>query len=57
MISGRFGRLDFLILNAAKAPFKPIEKLLEREIRQLGRNQLHGEYLLHSGSLAAPGGR
>lgn len=30
-----FGRLDFLILNAAKAPFKPIEKLFEREIRQL----------------------
>lgn len=29
------GRLDFLVLNAAKAPFKPIEKLLEREIRQL----------------------
>ncbi len=30
-----FGRLDFLVLNAARAPFKPIEKLLEREIRQL----------------------
>lgn len=29
------GRIDFLILNAAKAPFKPIEKLLERELRQL----------------------
>jgi NAD(P)-dependent dehydrogenase (short-subunit alcohol dehydrogenase family) len=35
MISSRCGRLDFLVLNAAKAPFKPIEKLLEREIRQL----------------------
>ena len=35
LISGRYGRLDFLVLNAAKAPFKPIEKLLEREIRQL----------------------
>ncbi len=34
-VSGWAGRLDFLILNAAKAPFKPIEKLLEREIRQL----------------------
>ena len=34
-ISGEFGRLDFLVLNAAKAPFKPIEKLLEREVRQL----------------------
>jgi NAD(P)-dependent dehydrogenase (short-subunit alcohol dehydrogenase family) len=35
MIPGRFGRLDFLVLNAARAPFKPIEKLLEREIRHL----------------------
>ncbi len=34
-IGERFGRLDFLILNAAKAPFKPIEKLFERELRQL----------------------
>ena len=31
----KYGRLDFLILNAAKAPFKPIEKLFERELRQL----------------------
>jgi NAD(P)-dependent dehydrogenase (short-subunit alcohol dehydrogenase family) len=30
-----FGRLDFLILNAAKAPFKPLERLLERELKQL----------------------
>jgi NAD(P)-dependent dehydrogenase (short-subunit alcohol dehydrogenase family) len=30
-----FGRLDFLVLNAARAPFKPLEKLLERELRQL----------------------
>jgi enoyl-[acyl-carrier protein] reductase III len=34
-IVGQFGRLDFLILNAARAPFKPIERLLERELRQL----------------------
>ena len=34
-IRGNFGRLDYLILNAAKAPFKPIEKLFERELRQL----------------------
>lgn len=33
--STRMGRLDFLILNAAKAPFKPFEKLLERELRHL----------------------
>ena len=31
----KFGRLDYLILNAAKAPFKPFEKLFERELRQL----------------------
>ena len=34
-IRGFFGRLDFLILNAARAPFKPIERLLERDLRQL----------------------
>ena len=31
----KLGQIDFLILNAAKAPFKPIERLLERELRQL----------------------
>jgi len=31
----KFGQLDFLILNAARAPFKPIERLLERELKQL----------------------
>ena len=30
-----YGRLDFLILNAARAPFKPLEKLLERELKEL----------------------
>ncbi len=34
-ISETFGKLDYLVLNAAKAPFKPIEKLLERELKQL----------------------
>jgi NAD(P)-dependent dehydrogenase (short-subunit alcohol dehydrogenase family) len=29
------GKLDYLVLNAAKAPFKSIEKLFERELRQL----------------------
>ncbi|MBA4373674.1 MAG: hypothetical protein C0402_12545 [Thermodesulfovibrio sp.] len=33
--SEKAGRLDFLILNAARTPFKPIEKLLERDLRQL----------------------
>ncbi len=34
-IKDHFGRLDYLILNAARTPFKPIERLLERELRQL----------------------
>jgi len=33
---------DFLVLNAAKAPFKPFEKLLEREIRQLVETNFMG---------------
>ncbi|MCX8070557.1 MAG: SDR family oxidoreductase [Thermodesulfovibrionales bacterium] len=34
-IDETFGSLDFLILNAAKAPFKPIEKLFERDLKML----------------------
>ncbi|MBF0337402.1 MAG: SDR family oxidoreductase [Nitrospirae bacterium] len=34
-IADKCQRLDFLVLNAAMAPFKPIERLLERELRQL----------------------
>lgn len=34
-IETKMGRLDYLVLNAAKAPFKPFEKLFERELRQL----------------------
>jgi enoyl-[acyl-carrier protein] reductase III len=34
-ITDTFGRLDFLVLNAAKAPFKPIERLLDRELKSL----------------------
>jgi NAD(P)-dependent dehydrogenase (short-subunit alcohol dehydrogenase family) len=30
-----FGRLDVLVLNAARAPFKSSERLLERDLRQL----------------------
>jgi enoyl-[acyl-carrier protein] reductase III len=30
-----FGRLDVLVLNAAKAPFKSTERLMERDLRQL----------------------
>ncbi|MBI5379488.1 MAG: SDR family oxidoreductase [Nitrospirae bacterium] len=38
----RIERLDFLILNAARAPFKPIERLLERELRQLVETNYFG---------------
>ncbi len=34
-VNEHFGRLDFLILNAARAPFKPLERLFERELREL----------------------
>ena len=34
-IDASFGRLDVLVLNAARAPFKATERLLERDLRQL----------------------
>jgi NAD(P)-dependent dehydrogenase (short-subunit alcohol dehydrogenase family) len=34
-VGEKLGRLDLLILNAARAPFKPLEKLFERDLRQL----------------------
>ncbi len=34
-VSEAYGRLDYLVLNAARTPFKPLERLLERELRQL----------------------
>jgi enoyl-[acyl-carrier protein] reductase III len=34
-VKEHFGTLDFLILNAARAPFKPFNRLLERELKQL----------------------
>lgn len=38
-----FGRLDFLILNAARAPFKAVENLLERELRLLVETNFLGQ--------------
>lgn len=38
-----FGRLDFLVLNAARAPFKPIENLFERELRLLVETNFLGQ--------------
>jgi len=34
-VEAAFGRLDVLVLNAARAPFKSTERLLERDLRQL----------------------
>jgi NAD(P)-dependent dehydrogenase (short-subunit alcohol dehydrogenase family) len=34
-VAETFGRLDVLVLNAARAPFKATERLLERDLRQL----------------------
>lgn len=42
-IAEHFGRLDFLVLNAAQAPFKPVEKLLERELRLLVETNFLGQ--------------
>jgi enoyl-[acyl-carrier protein] reductase III len=42
-VNEHFGRLDFLILNAARAPFKPFEKLLERELRLLVETNFLGQ--------------
>ena len=40
------GRLDFLVLNAARAPFKPYERLLERELHELVQTNFVGNLLL-----------
>ena len=37
------GRLDVLVLNAARAPFKPIHTLLDRELRELVDTNLTGQ--------------
>jgi enoyl-[acyl-carrier protein] reductase III len=41
-IKEKCGRLDILVLNAAKTPFKPLEQLLERELRQLVETNFMG---------------
>jgi NAD(P)-dependent dehydrogenase (short-subunit alcohol dehydrogenase family) len=34
-IASEYGRLDILVLNAARAPFKPLKHLLQRDLLQL----------------------
>ncbi|MHC1725149.1 MAG: SDR family oxidoreductase [Syntrophobacteraceae bacterium] len=49
--SAKCGGLDFLVLNAARAPFKPIEKLLEREIKHLVEINFMGNIYCIQGAL------
>jgi len=51
-IREKCGRLDFLILNAAKAPFKPLENILERDLRQLVETNFMGNIFCVQESLA-----
>lgn len=44
-IQEELGRLDVLVLNAARAPFKPFERLLERDLRQLVDTNFIGNIL------------
>jgi NAD(P)-dependent dehydrogenase (short-subunit alcohol dehydrogenase family) len=48
----KLGRLDCLVLNAARAPFKPIHKLLERELRQLVETNYMGNIFCIQESLS-----
>lgn len=41
-VAAQFGRLDLLVLNAARAPFKETWRLLERDLRQLVEVNLLG---------------
>jgi NAD(P)-dependent dehydrogenase (short-subunit alcohol dehydrogenase family) len=34
-VGAALGRIDVLVLNAARAPFKPVDRLLERDLREL----------------------
>lgn len=47
------GKLDFLILNAARTPFKPLEKLLERELTQLVQTNYMGNIFMIQEALPA----
>ena len=40
-----FGRIDHLILNAARAVFKPLDRILEREIHQVVENNFTGQLM------------
>ena len=44
-IKQEFGRVDHLILNAARAVFKPLDRILERELHQVVENNFTGQIL------------
>lgn len=46
-----FGRLDILVLNAARAPFKPWDRLLERDLRLLVDTNFLGNVFCLQGAL------
>jgi len=48
----KLGRLDCLVLNAARAPFKPIHKLFERELKQLVETNYMGNIFCIQESLS-----
>lgn len=50
-VEAEFGRLDALVLNAARAPFKPWEKLLERDLRLLVETNFLGNVFCLQGAL------
>ena len=53
------GQVDVLVLNAARAPFKPLEKLLEVDLRQLVETNFTGNILMvrEALKLMGPGGK
>ncbi len=50
-VEEEFGRLDVLVLNAARAPFKPWEKLLERDLKLLVETNFLGNVFCLQGAL------
>ncbi len=50
-VQEQFGRIDALVLNAARAPFKSWEKLLERDLRLLVETNFLGNVFCLQGAL------
>jgi NAD(P)-dependent dehydrogenase (short-subunit alcohol dehydrogenase family) len=50
-IASEYGRLDILILNAARAPFKPLKDLLRRDLLQLVETNYLGHIYCMQGAL------